>query len=166
MDTISADWCAERLIRVTFLSCCSGRHTRSGRPVLAAWSIASPSRGPRGILNARRGRAEQERNHPANLAVAGLDGSGLSGEPCQSIRPSSNSSIRSSTTGWSSRSANTISDLIPPPRAKVAHLHQPPPPEEEMTDAVRDKFSLYNVALEVRTVLAYRDSTPISPRSS
>ena len=38
--------------------------------------------------------------------------------------------------------------LIPPPRAKVAHLHQPPPPEEKMTDEVRDKFSLYNVSLE------------------
>ena len=38
--------------------------------------------------------------------------------------------------------------LIPPPRAKVAHLHQPPPLEEEMTDEVRYKFSLYNVALE------------------
>ena len=38
--------------------------------------------------------------------------------------------------------------LIPPPRAKVAHLHHPPPLEDKLTDKERDKFSLYNVAIE------------------
>ena len=39
--------------------------------------------------------------------------------------------------------------LLPPPRSKVAHLHELPPPEEKMTAVERAKFSPYNIAIEV-----------------
>ena len=120
-----------------------------GRSVIAAWPIAGPSRWPRGILDASRGSAEQDQSPFSRFSqLPDWTVSGLSEEPWQEIQTQLeliNSIINDGV-------AISVCDhdirLIPPPRAKVAHLHQPPPPEEEMTDEVRNKFSLYNVAIE------------------